>query len=210
MLNFVSTQAKHETMSGASDNIIFKRIKNDDKDAFNILFEEYYAPLCEFSYRIISDKQAAEEIVADVFANIWIKRRKITITSSLKSYLFISTKNTTLSYLRKIKNKNVNIEGMMNFEPVDGSNPEKEVISKENLRSYEQILLIIPEKSRMVFMMHRFDKLKYREISEILGISIKTVEKHMGKAIKLMRDYAKQSGILGSLFVLFVKFLMKF
>jgi RNA polymerase sigma-70 factor (ECF subfamily) len=175
---------------------IFNRIKNDDKQAFNILFEEYYGRLCEFSYRIIANKQLSEEIVADVFAKIWIKRHQIEITGSIRAYLFQSTKNTTLSYLRKRKKETVNFDDLINFQFKDESNPEKELIRNENLKSYENILSVIPEKSRAVFIMHRFDQLKYREISSILGISQKTVEKHMGKAIKLMREYKKNMVVL--------------
>ena len=175
---------------------IFNRIKNDNKQAFNILFEEYYGRLCEFSYRIIANKQLSEEIVADVFAKIWIKRHQIEITDSIRAYLFQSTKNTTLSYLRKRNKETVNIDDFINFQFKDESNPEKELIRNENLKSYEDILSVIPEKSRAVFIMHRFDRLKYREISSILGISQKTVEKHMGKAIKLMREYKKNMVVL--------------
>ena len=175
---------------------IFNRIKNDNKQAFNILFEEYYGRLCEFSYRIIANKQLSEEIVADVFAKIWIERHQIEITGSIRAYLFQSTKNTTLSYLRKRKKETVNFDDLINFQFKDESNPEKELIRNENLKSYENILSVIPEKSRAVFIMHRFDRLKYREISSILGISQKTVEKHMGKAIKLMREYKKNMVVL--------------
>jgi len=184
---------------------IFNRIKNDDKQAFNILFEEYYGRLCEFSYRIIANKQLSEEIVADVFAKIWIKRHRIEITGSIRAYLFQSTKNTTLSYLRKRKKETVNIEDLVNFQFKDESNPEKELIKNENLKSYENILSIIPEKSRAVFIMHRFDRLKYREISAILGISQKTVEKHMGKAIKLMREYKNNMAVLILITVIAIK-----
>ena len=188
---------------------IFNRIKNDDKQAFNILFEEYYGRLCEFSYRIIANKQLSEEIVADVFAKIWIKRHRIEITGSIRAYLFQSTKNTTLSYLRKRKKETVNFDDLINFQFKDESNPEKELISNENLKSYENILSVIPEKSRAVFIMHRFDRLKYREISAILGISQKTVEKHMGKAIKLMREYKKNMVVLTIITASIINFFTK-
>jgi RNA polymerase sigma-70 factor (ECF subfamily) len=188
---------------------IFNRIKNDDKQAFNILFEEYYGRLCEFSYRIIANKQLSEEIVADVFAKIWIKRHQIEITGSIRAYLFQSTKNTTLSYLRKRKKETVNFDDLINFQFKDESNPEKELIRNENLKSYENILSVIPEKSRAVFIMHRFDRLKYREISSILGISQKTVEKHMGKAIKLMREYKKNMVVLTIITASIINFFTK-
>lgn len=176
---------KHNNPNG--DIFLFNRIKSGDKIAFNELFERHYSDLCEFSYQIISNKQLAEEIVADVFAGIWIKRNKLEVKTNLKSYLFKSTKNTTISYIRKRKKYMLNLEDLLNFQPEADGNPEKDIIKTENLKSYEDLLLVIPERSRMIFKMHRFDNLKYREISDILNISIKTVEKHMGIALKSLR-----------------------
>ncbi len=171
------------------DIILFIRIKEGNKLAFNIIFDKYYAQLCDFSLMMIGNKQLAEEVVADVLANIWIKKNTIEISHSLKAYLFKSTRNMTISYIRKIKSNTVNIDDSIQFQPTTDSNPENDIIQKENIASIENILSIIPDKSRIIFKMHRFEKLKYQEISQILDVSIKTVEKHMGKAIKIMRNY---------------------
>jgi RNA polymerase sigma-70 factor (ECF subfamily) len=171
------------------DLILYNRIKDGNKLAFNTVFEKYYADLCEFSFLMINSKQLAEEIVADVLANMWIKKSRIEISHSLKAYLYKSTRNMTISYIRKKKTNTFNIEDDESLHLASDSNPEFDIIQKEQVASVENILNIIPERSRMVFRMHRIDKLKYREISEILEISQKTVEKHMGKAIKIMREY---------------------
>ncbi len=171
------------------DLILFNRVKDGNKLAFNTIFEKYYADLCEFSFMMINSKQLAEEVVADVLANIWIKRSHIEISQSLKAYLYKSTRNMTISYIRKKKKNTFNIGDKESIQLTSDSNPEFDIIQKENVASLENILSIIPERSRLVFRMHRIEKLKYREISEILEISQKTVEKHMGKAIKIMREY---------------------
>ena len=178
------------------DLILYNRIKEGNKFAFNTVFEKYYADLCEFSFLMIKNKQLAEEVVSDVLANIWIKKDTIEIKQSLRAYLYKSTRNMTITYIRKKKKNTFNIEDGNDFNLTSVSNPESDIIQKEEVESIENILNIIPERSRMVFRMHRIDKLKYREISEILEISQKTVEKHMGKAIKLVREYRADMNIV--------------
>ncbi|MCK5857431.1 MAG: RNA polymerase sigma-70 factor [Bacteroidales bacterium] len=183
------------------NNIDFNQIKKGDKLAFNSLFDEFYAELCEFSFRIIGRKELAEEVVADVFANIWIKRDTIEITINLKAYLYKSTKNMTISYIRKKKVDMLPLDDILPFQESLSGNPEQEILKKEHFAALENMLAIIPNKSRIVFKMHRLDNLKYREIAEVLDISQKTVEKHMGKALKILRNY-KFDSVIGFLAVI--------
>jgi len=179
------------------DIFLFDKIKNNNQKAFEELFNLYYQNLCDFSFLMINNKSCAEEIVADVFANIWIKRKKIKINKNVKSYLFRSTKNTTISYLRKRKN-NIEIieEDQLNVFNA-GSIPDEQIINKETYLKLIKLLNIIPERSREVFILHRFNGFKYRDIAEILEISIKTVEKHMTKSLKLLREtYKNKSQII--------------
>lgn len=166
---------------------LFNQIKKGNELAFNTLFEKYYADLCEFSMMIVGNHQIAEEIVADVFANIWIKRGKHSVDYNLKGYLLRSTKNLTISYMRKKKIQILSIDEMEQHQPKSELTPDIGIKKAESKISMENILLNIPAKSRLVFKMHRFENLKYREIADILEISIKSVEKHMGKSLKILR-----------------------
>jgi RNA polymerase sigma-70 factor (ECF subfamily) len=190
--------------SNNSNIIAFTHIANGNKLAFNTLFGEYYEELCEFAFRIIGSKELAEEIVADVFAHIWIKREELNITISLKAYLYKSTKNMTISYIRKKKNNTIPLDDILPFHESIAENPESNILKKERIVAYEKILSIIPNKSRIIFKMHRIDSLKYREIADILNISQKTVEKHMGKALKILRNYNAESVIGVITFLLFL------
>jgi len=175
------------------DETLFKQLKAGNKLAFSSLFEDYYLELCEFSFRIVGKKELAEEIVADVFANIWLKRNQIIINRSVKAFLFKSTKNMTISYMRKKKNDTIPLDDILAYRANTSPKPDDTIIYKESVGSIEQLLALIPNKSRIVFKMHRFDNLKYREIAEVLDISQKTVEKHMGKALKILRNYSLES-----------------
>jgi RNA polymerase sigma-70 factor (ECF subfamily) len=190
--------------SNNRNTLVFTHIANGDKLAFNTLFSEYYKELCEFAFRIIGSKELSEEIVADVFAHIWIKRKELNITISLKAYLYKSTKNMTISYIRKKKNNTIPLDDILPFHESVAENPESNILKKERIVAYENILSIIPNKSRIIFKMHRIDSLKYREIADILNISQKTVEKHMGKALKILRNYNAESVIGVITFLLFL------
>jgi len=174
------------------DIILFEQIKENNQKAFEDLFNLYYHSLCEFSNLMSNNKPCAEEVVADVFANIWIKRKKLKINKSVKAYLFRSTKNTTISYLRKRKNIYEPIEeDQLNIKNQDSS-PDKNLLKEEQNLKLEKLLKIIPERSREVFILHRFNGFKYRDIAETLGVSVKTVEKHMTKSLKILRDSYKK------------------
>jgi len=183
---------------------IFNQIKADNKLAFNTLFETYYHELCEFSFHIVGSKELAEEIVADVFANIWLKRKNITITTSLKAFLFKSTKNLTISYMRKNNNNILPLDEVLAFQASSNPAPDNKLIYQESVNSIELLLEKIPNKSRIVFKMHRLEKLKYREIAEVLEISQKTVEKHMGKALRIIRNYSVKT--ITGIYILFMFF----
>jgi len=174
--------------SSEKDIVLFNLIKKNNQKAFEELFNKYYQTLCNFSFMMTHNKSSAEEVVADVFANIWIGRKKIYIEKNLQSYLYKSTRNTTISYLRKNKN---------NFELIDedkhsiSMSPTFQDVnsSKEELKDKaDKLLKVVPKRSREVFILHRFNEFKYRDIAELLDISIKTVEKHMSKALKLLKE----------------------
>ncbi len=166
---------------------LFDQIRLGNELAFNTIFDKYYSDLCEFSLMIVGNHQTAEEIVADVFANIWINRGKHTVETTLKGYLLRSTKNLTISYMRKNKIQILSLDEIEHHQPVSELTSDKAIIKAESKITAESILMNIPAKSRLVFKMHRFENLKYKEIANILEISIKSVEKHMGKSLKILR-----------------------
>ncbi len=179
------------------DKHLFQKIKKGDEKAFDELFNKYYRHLCEFSNLIIQNKSCAEEVVADVFANIWINRKKINLTGALRSYLFQSTKNTTISYLRKKKIQFETYQDEQVANTKANMQPDKRLILLENKLKIEKLLDVLPQRNREIFELHRFSGLKYIEIADVMDISVKTVEKHMSKALKLLREkYQKKSQII--------------
>jgi RNA polymerase sigma-70 factor (ECF subfamily) len=172
----------------ATDILLIKQIKKGDTHAMEKLYEKYYEPLCNFAYLFLKDTKLTEEIVDDVFINIWKKRKYLTIHSNPRAYLYRSAHNGVMSHLRK------NNPGFSTYETVENSREHTTTFSPETLMIREEIadkivslLDKLPVQAGLVFRMHKMDGLRYKEIAEILNISVKTVENHMGRALKIFR-----------------------
>lgn len=159
------------------------------KQDFKQLFEQYYNPLCNFANAILYDSTKAEDAVQDVFVKMWQKKDALEDLEHLKSYLFRATKNKCIEYLRKLKlDQKLSEESARQLEVSSTINTDDEAdkyLLKEKLfNSIRQL----PPKCRDVFTMSKINGLTYNEIAEELGISAKTVENQMGRALRLLRE----------------------
>lgn len=171
---------------------IIKGLKKGDTKSLEFLFDSYYERLKTFANIIVKDSFLSEEIVCDFFTNFWFNRNKIEIKENLKSYLYKGVKNRAISAIRKSK-KEIVKELNEYFEIKSDCSPEKKIINEEEIKKINNILDLIPPRSKEVFILHRYDNFKYKEIAELLGISVKTVENHIVKALRILRDYYKQN-----------------
>lgn len=160
---------------------------NTNNQAFEQLFKAHYKALHAYAHVILKDMDLAEEIVQNMFLRFWEKREMLNVQTSVKAYLYKCTYNDSLNYLKheKVKTK------YQDFT-VHTMDTESEAASaRVELNELEGKLRIalneLPEQCRTIFQMSRFEELKYREIANQLGLSIKTVENQMGKALKLLR-----------------------
>jgi len=167
---------------------LITRIKKNDSVALDILFNRYFFLLCDFSFRFVKSVDLAEEAVADVFLNIWLKRGRIEIKTSVKSYLYTAVRNQSINYLKKEKNFYEELE-LVDKEGIYSTLSADNFIQYEELKKeLDKILDKMPNKMRLVFKMSRIDGLSYKEIAEILSISINTVQNHMVKAFKFLSE----------------------
>ena len=173
-----------------SDVNIIEGIQKGDFGAFENLFRKYHEELCNYAFQFFSDKDTVQEIVQDLFYKLWQKRDSITIHTSIRAYLYRAVYNNTLQVLRE-KNSLQSLDQMGSFEQrvTDDYNSPLQV--KELNIIIQRTLKSMPDKVREIFEMSRFDGLKYREIAELLSISVKTVEANMGRALKLFRKNLK-------------------
>lgn len=161
-----------------------------DKSQFEELFRVYFVPLSNFAKSYVNDLEAAKGITQEVFVNIWEKRATIDPNKPLKSYLFSSVKNRCLNYIRdhkKFSSQLLDTE-IANFEtPFEQDGIEISELQEK----IDKAIHNLPEKLKRVFLLSRFEELKYREIAEKLDISQKTVEAQMSKALKILREELK-------------------
>jgi RNA polymerase sigma-70 factor (family 1) len=162
---------------------IISLIRQGDQKAFERLFREYYARLCEYSFLLTKDKESSAEIVQDFFVKLWENHSKLDIKAT-KSYLFRSIHNNTIKYLRK----------ETKFESLMADHPEQltEITDLELSEKLEKSLNELPPKCKEIFILSRIDKLKHNEIAEKLGISTKTVEVQIRKANIILREKLKE------------------
>jgi RNA polymerase sigma-70 factor, ECF subfamily len=156
-----------------------------------MLFRTYYQPLCNYAYTFLQDKEDAEEIVQSTFLLVWEKRDTLAIRTSVKPYLYAMVRNACLNVIKheQIKQKFAGEEMALADRGHDSVN---HVIATNELENrIKAALEELPEQCRLVFKLSRFEELKYAEIAQQLNISIKTVENHMGKALKIMREQLK-------------------
>ncbi|MFM9986032.1 MAG: RNA polymerase sigma-70 factor [Flavobacteriales bacterium] len=173
---------------------IMNALRANDQNAFEMIFRTWYSPLCNFANSFLKDKDESEEIVQNAFVAFWEKRSQIQIDTSLKSYLYRSIRNACLNAIKHEKVKRAHADHALSNSAF--AEESDSTLSGELENRIEKAIATLPEQCRLVFKMSRIEELKYAEIAEQLGISIKTVENHMGKALRIMREELKDYLIL--------------
>jgi len=159
-----------------------------DETAFEQVFKTHFKRLHAYAFTILRDEVEAEEMVQQVFFKLWERNENLTLTGSVSAYLYRAVHNESLNYLKHQKvrsNHQLHVAYSMKNEV---EHPAKKVMAGELEKKIHTALNELPEQCRTIFQMSRFDELKYREIADKLGISVKTVENQMGKALKLLRE----------------------
>ncbi len=175
---------------GKEDIELFNQLKNNNSRALDELFCRYYQGLCHFSFQILKSVELAEEVVSDVFLNIWLKRDRIEIRTSLKAYLFTAVRNQSLNYNNKYSQMFFQDLEKLDKENLISEFPADQSVNYESTKiRIEDILSKLPEKRQLIFRMSRFDELSYKEIAEILNISVNTVQNQMIKAIQYIVSF---------------------
>jgi RNA polymerase sigma-70 factor, ECF subfamily len=167
-----------------TDNEIMFGIQKGDYSCYNRLFIRYYSRLCLSVFKFIGNYSASEDIVQELFVRLWIDREKITISKCVSGYLYQASKNSALNYLRteSIHKKKLD-EIPFQEESSDDDNMEQIEFSVALYKCIDQL----PARSRQVFLKSRFDGLKQQEISDELGISVKTIKNQIWKSLQFLR-----------------------
>ena len=176
-----------------------------EKPEFEILFRQHYQALCHFAFGLVADMDQAEDLVQQVFIGVWEKRAQMDPARSLKSYLYTSVRNRAINHIRNTRKFSSQILDSDIYGPGDPGLPATvtgDLIAMELTEKIGKVLAEMPQKSLEVFQLSRFEGMKYKEISEKLGVTVKTVEAHMSRALKILRDELKDYLLLFILYFL--------
>jgi len=173
------------------------RLKKDDISAFNEIYNQYFEKLLRFAYSFSISSEDAEEIVQSLFVKLWDKRKLIDPKKSIDSFLYVMARNLIIDRIRKQNIAKHHLEHYFNDQHIAlRSNLEEKMDSKELADLIDEIVQELPPKRRMVFELNRYQGMTYKDIAKQLDISDGTVEKHMSKALKALREKLSYLGIL--------------
>lgn len=173
------------------DKELLERLKNDDAEALKVLFYRHFNTLATIGQRMSGDIDEGKDIAQKVFIRFWEKRGDIVINESAISYLKRMAINESVAESRTRKRRQ-EIRGGMETASQTSETGETQVIQAETKETIMVAVENLPDKCREVFKMSRFEELTYKEISETLNISVKTVESHMGRALRELRGALRQ------------------
>ena len=170
----------------SDDQAILEQLRKGEEAAIDVLFRKYYTFLCRVVVRVVKDENVAEDLAQEVFFDLWRKRDTLHINTSLKAYIRRAGVNRSLNYIR---DQRLPLEDEEKMPDVSARQPNAidQLETSELKALIDQAIDRLPERCRIVFTLSRFEQLSYKEISDKLGISVKTVENQISKALKLLR-----------------------
>ena len=177
--------------SNFDDDRLLELLQQDEAKAIEIIFKKYHVMLCRTAFRFVKSQDAAKDVVQEVFMRFWTKRTSIRVNTSLKAYLRRSVVNTALNHLQRSKRNPTDDLENANYNPTDKYTAEDTLQAEQLATDIEKAITHLPRKCRMVFTLSRYEHLTYKEIAEALEISVNTVENHISKAMKILREKLK-------------------
>jgi len=178
-------------LNNFEDKELYSRILSGDEGAFRTLFYKYFKVLAGIAARILSDTNTAEDVAQDVFVAFWRKRASLQINEAIFPYLRQMVIHEALGAKRKLSMRAA-LDGEVEQPLTVQSDGEDLVIENEMRNEIENAIDALPDQCRKAFRMSRFDELSYREIAHDMDISIKTVENHIGRALRHLRVSLQQ------------------
>lgn len=177
----------------SENNLFSGKLTEGDAKAFESFFKLYYSRLVLFANRFLNDIPASEEIVSDIFVMLWESGHEINFTGSVRSYLYRCVQNRSLNYLKHQQVENLYVNYLQKKHLLEDLSltSDSAFMEKEMQLQIKTALDSLPEKCREIFIMSRFEHMKYKEIAEALELSPKTVERQIGIALDKLRKLLK-------------------
>ena len=176
----------------ATDRGWIVRIRAGDADALDSVFRSYYAELCAFGYRYLRSRAGVEDIVHDVFAQIWAERERCQVRDNLRAYLYGAVRNRAIATLRRQiveRRWEDRVQAGHASAPLHATNAAEGELERQDLvRVVQEVLDRLPARCRMAVTLRWQRQLSYAEIAQTMGISVNTVEVHITRACRAVRE----------------------
>ena len=175
-------------LSHCDDEHLIQEIKAGNMLAFDVLYKKYSRRLFKFGFSIIKSQEETENLIQDVFLCLWENRHKVEKDASIKSYVFTIAYNSAISVIRKKARESQFIEYLKTIQKINEEPVNVKLEYDELKNKLDEIIQTLPPRQKEVYLLHRVEGLKYNEIAERLSISENTIENHMSRALKTIRE----------------------
>jgi RNA polymerase sigma-70 factor (ECF subfamily) len=180
-------------MAEREEDLLMHRFKSGSVEAYKIIFDQYYKPLCSFAKKYVLDLAVAEDIVQDLFVRFWEQRNEFQLRASAKSYLFQAARNECLNYLKHQNVKEKYRQHIMNVS-TDSFFHDKLEEEEINQMVYE-VIRSLPPRCRQIFELSRFEGKTFDEIAQELSVSKNTIKNQLVSALRQIRQSLEKNGI---------------
>lgn len=173
-----------------TDQEIIRGIRDGNAQVFKVLFDYHYTSLCQYACTVLRDMDEAEDVVQAIFTKLWDKRTDLEVQQSVRTYLFRAVHNRCMNLLehRKVVQQH-QAAGAHAMQTAYGTPADS--LPDELDQRIQEAIQSLPEQCRRIFMMSRYDELRYAEIAVQLNLSVNTIENQMSKALRLLREKLK-------------------
>lgn len=186
-----------ETPCDNGEFFIRRAMEQDSRQGCSLLFRQYYAPLCSHAARYVYSREIAEDVVAQVFCDLWERQLFRQITFSYRAFLFKTVRNRCIDHLRvELGRKSIHNLGDVRLESSLSQSPEAQMAFNELSQLIQQAVETMPPQCKRVFLMSRFEGKRIAEIAESLQLSPRTAETHLTRALSLLRTLLRNQGVL--------------
>lgn len=178
-----------------TDRELLGFLQEENEQAFNELFKRYYVPLCMKAYKLLLSWPRVEDIVQDVFVNLWIKAASLDTGGNIRAYLYATLRNKVLDELRSESTRFLYASSLERLNAFKGD-PSclDSLYLKETEAVINETIAGLSPQCREAFCLSRYEQLSYKEIATRMCISVNTVEKHVAKALRILRNKFQEHG----------------
>ena len=181
-----------------NEKLILQKISQGDKNAFKVLYDTFSPLVFRVALHLLKNKEQSEDIVQEIFIKLWSVRKTLPNVGSIENYLFIATRNTIFTYLKKQLHNSKSTPLWLNELPVIENDLEIKAEQKEYERIISQSIQLLPPQQRQAYLLFE-EEMSYEQIASSMGLSKQTVKRHLALARKFIREYCSKQ-----LYILFI------